>query len=457
LITTSLYEPLELEYLASSIKNHNVRILDMRIDQNLDKELINFRPDLAGITAYTCDLTVAKQILRRIKAFDSTIRTVAGGHHATFLPGDFALPYVDAVFIGYADITFPQYVSSFDNPDQIKEIPNIGIVEEGKITFTKTKNYITDLNTLSLPDRSLTKKYQHKYHDPARNNLALIMTSRGCPFRCNFCACWKIMNGKVVLRSPESIINELKSLPESVNVVYFSDDNTFCNIGRMWEISRLIKENDIHKKLQMYARADTVVKNPELFKDLKSAGLQFITIGLESFQNKDLENYKKQTTISVNNQAIQILKEAGIYILAHFIVRPEYTKRDFKLLYRYVVRNNLFRPAYPVLTPLPGTELYEDNLDLLRDSNFDFFDFAHSLLPTRLSSKEFYHQLSRLYAKSYSIKRYLKYRGARFFHQKSNDIPINTDGINLGKLIAIYFFSKPMVIKLRNSYLDTVH
>ena len=83
LVTTSLYEPLELEYLASSVKNHNVRILDMRIDLNLSKELAVFRPRLVGITAYTCDYNTVIQILSEIKRIDSTIRTVVGGHHAT--------------------------------------------------------------------------------------------------------------------------------------------------------------------------------------------------------------------------------------------------------------------------------------------------------------------------------------------------------------------------------------
>ena len=83
LISVSLYEPLELEYLAASVKNHDVRILDMRINQSLDQELMKFKPELVGITAYTCDFNIVKQTLQRIKEFDNSIRIVAGGHHAT--------------------------------------------------------------------------------------------------------------------------------------------------------------------------------------------------------------------------------------------------------------------------------------------------------------------------------------------------------------------------------------
>ena len=456
LITTSLYEPLELEYLAASVKGYNVRILDMRIDQNLNKELLNFRPNLIGITAYTCDFNITKQILKEIKQFDKSIRTVVGGHHASFLPNDFVLPYVDAIFIGYADSTFPQYVNALGYPEQIRNIPSIGIIDKNKIFFTKKEISKPDLNVLPLPDRSLTLKYRNNYRDPVRNQLTLLMTSRGCSFRCNFCACWKLMNGKYVTRTPESIILELKSLPKEIGVVYFSDDNTFGNVGRMWKLSELIKKNNIKKRLQMYARADTIVKHQDLFEDLRGAGLQFITIGLESFQDKDLIDYNKKTSISTNNQAILILKKLDIHILAHLMVRPEYTIKDFDQLYKYVNENNLFRPAFPVLTPLPGTELYEETFNMFEITNFDFFDFAHSILPTKLDPKEFYQQLAKLYIKSYSIWRYVKHRINRLFSLNIDKyFTDNTDGITIIKLVLVFIFFQAKIKKLGNSYLDT--
>lgn len=458
LITASLYEPLELEYLAASVKSHDVRILDMRIEKNLHKELLNFRPNLVGITAFTCDYNIAKQILKEIKQFDNSIRTVVGGHHATFLPNDFVLPFVDAIFLKYADSTFPQYINAFDDPKQMRNIPNIGIVNKDKVFFTKQDITKPDLDVLPFPDRSLTSKYRHTYHDPLRNNLALVMTSRGCPFRCNFCACWKLMNGKYVTRTPKSILLELKSLPKEIDIVYFSDDNTFNDTSRMWKLSELIKKNNVKKKFQMYARADSIIKNQDLFEDLKVAGLQFITIGLESFQDKDLDYYGKKTSISINNQAIQILKKLDIHVLAHLIVKPEYTKEDFEQLYKYVKDNNLFRPTYPVLTPLPGTELYKETFNSFEITNFDFFDFAHSILPTKLAPKEFYLQLTNLYIKSYSISRYVKHRINRLFSlNKKKYFTDNTDGITIIKLLLVRIFTQATKNKLKNSYMILKH
>jgi len=448
---TTLYEPLELEYLAASVRGLTVRILDMRIDSNLHRVLLNFKPDLVGISAYTCEYNTAVQILKEIRLSDKSIITVVGGHHATFMPNDFVLPWVDGIFLGYADNTFPQYINALGNPDKLREIPNIGIVNNNSVYFTKRDLTVPDLNSLPMPDRSLTSRYRNKYYDSVRNRLSLLMTSRGCSFRCNFCACWKLMDGKYAARTPESIIDELKSLPEEIEAVYFSDDNTFIDIERMWKLSALIKKNGIKKKLQMYARADTIVKNQALFEDLAGAGLQFLTVGLESYCNSDLDFYKKKTTVEMNNRAIRFLKKINIYILAHFIVRPEYSKEDFRHLLGYVYENNLFRPGFPVLTPLPGTELYQDTRDSFAITNFDYFDFVHSILPTRLEHKDFYRQLTNLYVKSYGISRLLRHRFNRFLSlNKERYFTDNTDGVTIRKLLIVYFYSIVSYIRLRN-------
>jgi len=258
------------------------------------------------------------------------------------------------------------------------------------------------------------------------------------------------MDGKYAARTPESIVDELKSLPEEIEAVYFSDDNTFNDIDRIWKLSELIKKNGIKKKLQMYARVDTIIKNQALFEDLAGAGLQFLTVGIESFRNSDLDFYKKKTSVEMNNQAIRFLKKINVYILAHIIVRPEYSKEDFKQLLSYVYENNLFRPGFPVLTPLPGTELYQDTRDTFITTNFDFFDFVHSVLPTRLDHKDFYRQLTGLYVKSYAISRLIRHRFNRnLLMNRDKYFTDNTDGVTIRKLLVVYLFSIFTYFKIR--------
>jgi len=454
LISTTLYEPLELEYLAASVNSHPTEILDMRIEKNLHKKLQSFKPHLVGITSYTCDVKTVKNILKEVKTYNRSILTAVGGNHATFMPQDFIEDYIDAIFIGYADHSFPEYVNALSSGKQTTSISNIAFPEHGRLRFSRSVPAPVDLNSLPFPARHLTQKYHKKYHDSLLNRISLVMTSRGCPYRCTFCACWKLMDGKYVTRDVRSMVQELKSLPEASKIVYFSDDNTVHNIRRAWELSETIKKEKINKKLQMYARADLIVKNPDLFQSLKEAGLEYLTVGFESINDRELDYLNKKTTVKVNNQAIAILKKLGIYINAHFIIDPGYIEKDFNNLLQYLEEKALFRPAFPVLTPLPGTELYQQTHQKLAIKDYNFFDFAHAVLPTRLNRREFYRQLARLYNRSYSLQRYIRFwRNKKKSPQESADFyAYNTDGISLWMVLLLRMFALPSFLKLKHAY-----
>jgi hypothetical protein len=93
-----IYEPLALEYLAAGLENdHQVRILDMRLDSDLDATLAAFTPDVVGITAYTVHVNVARRLFEHVKAWNPAVLTVVGGHHATVAPDDFVSSHIDLV------------------------------------------------------------------------------------------------------------------------------------------------------------------------------------------------------------------------------------------------------------------------------------------------------------------------------------------------------------------------
>jgi radical SAM superfamily enzyme YgiQ (UPF0313 family) len=445
LLSTKRYEPLGLEYIAAAVSDHEVDIFDMRVEKNLMKKLRTFKPQVVGATAYTCDVNTVKKILKEVKRHDSSIQTVIGGHHATFVPQDFAQPYIDTIFLGYADQTFKDYIHTLDSGGDIRRVNNIGLVDDDGISFTESSPFAMNLNTLPLPARHLTRKY--RYHNSYRKQVALIMTSRGCPFRCTFCACWKLMRGKYVTRDVDSIITEIKSLPESVSIICLSDDNTIQDIRRAWKLSEKIKAHSLKKKFVMYARADTIVKHPDLLESLKTSGFGSLTVGFESYKDTGLSKLNKRTTVDINNQAIRILKELGINIHAQFIVNPDFTREDFKELFQYICDKSLYRPVFPVLTPLPGTELFQETQADLAITNYDFYDFAHSVLPTRLTRKAFYQQVIKLYKNSYSFKRFIKHKINRLTNrsQSKKNSPdfydFNTDGMTFFKLILAHIFT----------------
>ncbi|MFH1942826.1 MAG: radical SAM protein, partial [bacterium] len=385
LFAPAIGEPLELEYLASAVREHNVEILDMRIDRNLIRKLNEFKPELVGITAYTCDANTAKEVLMEVKKYDINIKTAIGGHHPTFIPTDFRKRYIDIIFLGMSDLSFKKYIQIIENGGDIASVENIAFVKNNTLYFTQKQSVDINLDSLPMPDREVTRHYYKEYRDQMRNRTAFILTSKGCPFRCTFCACWKMMNGKYLTRSPESIVDELSVLPEDIDLVCFADDNTLHNYKRAMRLVELIKERNIRRKYSMYGRADTIVKHPNLIEELREAGLQYLTIGIESVEDHELNELNKKTSVEINNEAIRILQKLGINNVAHFIINPNYAKKDFTNVSNYVHEMNLFQPVFTVLTPLPGTELFTKEYDRLIIKNYDFFDFVHSVLPTNLS------------------------------------------------------------------------
>lgn len=397
----AIFEPLSLEYLASGIKdNHDVRILDMRIEDDLESLLNRYQPDVVGITAYTVHVNIAKALTEKIKKINFKIFTVVGGHHATVAPEDFTTPFIDLVVIGEGVFTFRELIDRLEGKKDIDGIPGTAYKKNGKIIINDKRD-IDDLDSFPFPARELTKKYRRHYFSEWMRPLASIRTSKGCHFKCNFCALWKLTGGKYLTRTPESIIDELQSINE--DCLFFADDESLLDVDRMNRLADLIKQRNIKKRYFLYGRSDTIVKHPDLIEKWKKIGLERIFVGLEFFRDADLKEIRKGSTTENNIKAIKILQSLNIDIFPNFMVRHDFDRSDFIEFRKYCLKLNLEFIGFSVMTPLPGTDLYEEVKNELITTNYDFYDFFHTHLPTKLPMKEFYREYASLFSKSRSI------------------------------------------------------
>jgi len=396
-----LTEPLALEIISASVPEHNVNIFDMRMEEStIEQKLDNFKPDIVGITGYTTEVYKIIDISQKVKKYDRNILTVVGGHHATMLPNDFDKESIDVVVIGEGENTFRELVNAYEKGLDFSNIDGIGIRKNGNLVFTKSRQLNINLDKVPLPNRSLTKKYRNRYFRGKWRPLTSMMTSKGCPFRCIFCALWKITRGKYLVRRPESVVDELSNIEEKY--IDFAEDNFLHNIKRAEGIYELIKERNIKKIYKLYARSDTIVRHPDIIEKWKEIGMELILVGLESFRDDELKKLNKSNTIKNNEEAIHILQKNNVEIAAYFIINPNYTEEDFEALAEYVQRMNLTQPIFTVLTPLPGTKLYEQRFNELTTHNYELFDFVHCVLPTKLPREKFYQCLLELYRKCYT-------------------------------------------------------
>ena len=376
-----LYEPLALEYLASAlVGSHEVKIIDLRIDGNLEYIFNKFNPDIVGITAYTVNVNIVKELCKVLKLWNHKVFTVVGGHHATVAYIDFIESYIDLIVIGEGIFVFKDVVERVEKNKGFEGIPGIAYLKDGNV-IKSSPIPVSDLDSFPFPSRNLTKEYRKNYFSEWKKPLATIRTSQGCPFRCNFCALWKLNGGRYLTRKPEKIVEELSGISE--NSIFFADDESLIDTERMLKLAKLIKESGIEKKYFFYGRSDTIVRHPEVIERWKEIGLESIFIGLEFFRDEDLRYIRKKSSIRDNEESVRILHNLDIRIFGSFIIRPDFNHNDFKEYARYCRSLRLHLPVFSVLTPLPGTDYYEEVKDNLITHNYDYFDLLHCVLETK--------------------------------------------------------------------------
>jgi hopanoid C-3 methylase len=263
----------------------------------------------------------------------------------------------------------------------------------------------TDLDELPFPDRSLTAAHRQDYFSEWFKPLASVRTSLGCTARCNFCALWAITGGKYLRRSPESVVDELRSVAEPN--VFFCDDESMLDARRMSRLADLIVAAGIRKNYFLYGRVDTIVLHPDLFAKWAKIGLAQVFVGMEDYSDARLDAMHKGITSAQQAEAVRILDDLGIMMYASYMVDPAYTREDFARLLAHVRRMKHRYATFTVLTPLPGTGLYAEREGELLSRKPELFDMIHALLPTKLPLKDFYVEYARLWENAVPLYRVL--------------------------------------------------
>ncbi len=395
----AMTEPLGLEILAGSVPEHEVKILDMRVEQGLDAALERFAPGVVAVTALTTEVYAACEIMEKVKTCSPEMFTVVGGHHATLIPEDFFHPYVDAICLGDGEKVFPQMLEALSAGRPLKSVPNlIWRDREGRFVHNGRIHEKTDADAIPLPRRGLVEKYRPEYFFLYQQPDSTVSTSRGCPYRCNFCSVWQFYNGRTCQMSVQRVIEEVRTI--ETRHMTFVDDNFLMNYRREMEIARRILAEGILHRFSMECRSDSIVRHPDLVEKWVEAGLFAVLVGLEGASDQMLREVDKKNTARVNDEAIRILRRNGVIIWGAFIVHPDWTADDFQVLKDYVTRKELTHVQYTVLTPLPGTQLYRQKHGQLLTDDYRCYDTLHAVLPTRLPREEFYQHFASLYGQT---------------------------------------------------------
>ena len=231
-------------------------------------------------------------------------------------------------------------------------------------------------------------------------NCSLIKSSFGCPYQCKFCFCRKVTDGHYFTRDLENIIEELKSIKEKE--IYIVDDDFLVDRERILRFCDLLEKNKIEKRYLIYGRADFVASNEDVIKRFKALGLRAVIVGLESCRSNELLDYNKKTQVETNERAVKILQKYDVECYGTLILGLDWEKEDFMALAKWIKKLGLVFVNLQPLTPLKGTELYEQYKGnfIIKEDEYEKWDLAHLVVkPSHISIRKYYYYTILLYYK----------------------------------------------------------
>jgi hopanoid C-3 methylase len=402
--------PLGLLTIAAAVKDHDVILFDCKGEYDLDpatpplemltRQLLEqHKPDVVGVTVITSEFDFTLEIFKVVKAFNPDVLTVAGGLHATLCPKDFQNAMVDVVIQGQSAHIFRDLVNRYEKSAKLSEIPGILFNTRDGLKKSARSEVLWDPADADflMPDRSHLKRWISTYKvGDSPFPSTYLFTSLGCPYRCTFCSIWSQFKGKYYQRNVESIITELKSMDE-YPVVRFADANTVVDHEFMSLLFDRILEEGIQKTFIMDIRADAAARFPELIEKMARGGLKVVICGFESFRDKELDRYKKDSPAIHNQEAIRIFERNGIMVRGNYVIPNDYDEDDFAALAEYADQNRVVYAGYTVLTPMPGTVFHQEVREQIVDHDYRKYNFFNSVMKTRLPHDEFHERIGSLW------------------------------------------------------------
>ncbi len=391
-------------------EGHECKVFDLRIDgeeHGLDL-CKRFAPDVVGLQCnFTTERNRTVRLAQRIKRENPGVFVVVGGHDASRDPNWFHHDVIDAVAVGDGEEVMPPMVDAIQRHHDLATIPGLMLHRDGRWISTGHAPTRKNLDDYPLPARHLIEHYADHYYINFHKPLALMETARGCPFKCNFCSVWKFHESTFREKSPERVVRELQAI--KAEAIFITDDIFWMNVRRGEQMAKQIKAAGIKKFFTVQTRTDIICKFPHLIEMWKDCGKLAIFLGLESVTDEGLKAVNKKNTADNNVKAIKILQDLGVGFTPNFIVDPAWTRDDFKRLRDWIDHTGAYNSGFSVLTPLPGTDLWDTAKERVTTHDWEMYDIVHAVLPTTLSLDDFYEEYSRLWRHALDVR--YRYRG----------------------------------------------
>lgn len=354
--------PLGLGYLASTLLENGfeVELTDLSIEnpdrKGIELELRRRNPKILGITTTTSTYKNALNVATIAKELDPNIVTILGGPHVTFTDEEtLRNRQVDVVVRHEGELTMLELCQRLLRENkELGPVAGISYREDNVIVKNSDRPVIENLDALPFPARHLMQL--DKYLSPGT-----IITSRGCPSKCIFCAAEAMSGGRYRVRSPSNVVAEIKKVADDFDPKFFfiADDTFTVFRDRTREICKLLR--NLPKKVEWVCESRANFIDKPTLQEMAEAGCTAIQFGVESGSQKILNSIKKGINLDQVRRAVRWAVETKILPVCSFMVpHPEDTWKTVKETKKFMLEmKDMGAFIYvSMTTPFPGTTLY---------------------------------------------------------------------------------------------------
>jgi hopanoid C-3 methylase len=385
-------EPLGLEYVGAALRRrgHEPTVVDLRFVRRVAARLRRSAARLVGIACmhaleYDRVIETAREI--RHAAPDAFI--VVGGHAAAAYPTPLEQPEIDAICSDDGEEVVPALADAIEGRTPLVGVPALRLRTPDGWVSTAPLPERTGLDVVPQPARDLVERDRNRYHCLLFKPVWLVETARGCPYRCNFCSVWQLYGRSFRERSIGAVVEDLASVGENV---FIADDLFWNHPERSLALADALKRRGVRKRwLLVQTRTDLVCRRPDLLEAWRPLARDFdIFFGLEAAADDVLAGVAKDTGVWASIEAARIARSFGYGVTGNFLVDPDWDEHRFHELWDFVVRHGFERAGYTILTPLPGTELFDRLRPILAGQPWFKYDMHHVLWEPRLGARRFF-------------------------------------------------------------------